>query len=123
MPNGICGSLMVMTIGSRTRINTCKPKILKRIRFWRTDFMAMNGWLFYKPKTTTAEQAIFIYYMLMRVKKRGDNMKSFTVEELATIIGLKEITINELQKQLAAAQAEVEKLKDKKTPGVKPEKE
>jgi len=59
----------------------------------------------------------------MRVKKRGDNMKSFTVEELATIIGLKEITINELQKQLAAAQAEVEKLKDKKTPGVKPEKE
>jgi len=48
---------------------------------------------------------------------------SYTIEELATIVGFKEIAIYELQKQLRDVTKELNELKDKKTPGVKPEKE
>lgn len=46
----------------------------------------------------------------------------YSLEELATIIGFKEIAIYELQKDLREVSEELRKLKNEKTPGTPPEK-
>ena len=58
----------------------------------------------------------------MPFKKQNSN-PLYTVEELATIIGLKEIAVYDLQKKLRDVTKELDELKNAKTPGVKPEKE